>query len=250
MLTVASLGPPSVLYELVSFHLSVETLIPTASSGRPTPSLAHETHDHLNDVVAARGHGLHCRQVAIEDQAEGMLVRNIEEGQRRNRGVDVDRIEWAAEHALRHAAAVELADSLDHRHVELLDALALGQVLATLHVLGRHQSDVVLVARMMVEGEPDQSAQRILGRKVLQVQFGFDGAHAPVGLLENGDVQPLLALEVVVNHALAGPRRGGDGVYARAAQALIGELGRRHLHDPGHGAQRIVGAARWRFPGG
>ena len=200
--------------------------------------------------MAARGHGRRRCQVAIEDQAEGVFVRDIEECQCRNRGVDVDWIERAAEHALRYATAVEAADSLDHRQVELLDALAFGQVLAALHILGHHQSDVVLVARMMVEGEPDQPAQRILGRQVLQLQFSFNGAHAPVGLLENGDVQPLLALEVVVNHALAGARRGGDGVYARAAQTLVGELGRRHLHDLGHGAQRIVSAARWRLLGG
>jgi hypothetical protein len=70
-----------------------------------------------------------------------------------------------------------VADGRDGRHVEVLDALALRQELAAVDVLVHHQPDVVLVVQVVVEGEGDQAAQRVLGLQVLQVQFGLDVAH-------------------------------------------------------------------------
>jgi hypothetical protein len=157
---------------------------------------------------------------SLEDRAEGVLVRDVEEAQRRDRRMDVHRVELRAEHALRDATLVESADRLDGRHVELLDALAAGHVFAALHVLGHHQADERLVAGVVVEREGHQAAQRVLRQQVVQVQFALGGAHAPVGLLQHRDVQTFLAAEVVVDHPLAGARGGGDLVDARTAQAL------------------------------
>ena len=52
-----------------------------------------------------------------------------------------------------------------------------------------------------------------------------------VGALEHGHEQLLLAAEVVVDHPLRGARLVGDLVHARAREALVGELARRHLED-------------------
>jgi hypothetical protein len=96
---------------------------------------------------------------------------------------------------------------------------------------------------VVVEGERHQAAQRLFGRQVFQVQLRLDAAHAPVGVFQHRDVQAFLAAEVVVDHALAGARGGGDLVDARAAEALAGELLGCHFQDLGHGAGRVVGAA-------
>jgi hypothetical protein len=88
-----------------------------------------------------------------------------------------------------------------------------------------------------------QAAQRLFGWQVFQVQLRLDAAHAPVGVFQHRDVQAFLAAEVVVDHALAGARGGGDLVDARAAEALAGELLGCHLKDLRHGAGRVVGAA-------
>ena len=181
--------------------------------------------------------------IALENQPEGVLVGDVEKRQRRNRGMDVDRVQASAEHARRHAAPVQLFNDSDGRHIELPDDLALRQMDCALHVLGHHQPDVAGVTVVMVKGKTHQAAQGVLGRQLVQVELRLDAAHAPVGLLQHGKVQAFLAAEVVINHAFAGLGGRCYLVDARAAQAFFGKLGRCHVQDAGHGARRVVGAA-------
>ena len=94
---------------------------------------------HVDDIRTALGQQLRAIGVALEDQAEGVAVGDIEKAQRRDGGVDVDGIQPGAELAAGEAALVELLDGADRRFVELLDQLALRQVLAALDVLVHHQ---------------------------------------------------------------------------------------------------------------
>src|SRR3954470_5122461 len=61
-----------------------------------------------------------------------------------------------------------------------------------------------------------------------------------VGALEHRQVQPLLAAEVVVDHALAGARAGSDRIDPRPAIAPLRELGRGDLEDVAADAVGIV----------
>ena len=143
------------------------------------------------------------------------------------------------ESTLQHAL-----QAVDRRHVELLDGLAAAQVLGAMDVLGHHEPDEIGVGELVVDREADQPAQRILGRQIVQVQVGLDRAHAPVGFFEHRKVEPLLAAEVVVDHALAGAHRLGDDVDPGPCQALVRELARGDRQDVGHCPLGIVGA-RW-----
>ena len=72
------------------------------------------------------------------------------------------------------------------------------------NVLDRHQSQEVGVGFVVIEGQLCQLANGGLGRQVLDVEGLLRIAQLGVGALQDGDVQPLLAAEVVVDHALGG----------------------------------------------
>src|SRR5260370_336095 len=77
-------------------------------------------------------------------------------------------------------------------------------------------------------------------KMVEKVARGFGAADARVGLLEHGEVEPLLAAEIIVDHALAGARALGDGVDPRAAIAFPREFARGDFEDIALGALGVV----------
>src|ERR1700730_6921514 len=107
-------------------------------------------------------------------------------------------------------------------------------------VLVHHQAHELRMGVLVVEGEGDQGGERFFGRQALEIERGFGAADARVGLLEHGEVEPLLAAEIIVDHALAGARALGDGVDPRAAIALLGEFPRCDIDDVALGAFRVV----------
>ena len=132
--------------------------------------LAHEAHDHLDDAVAPRHDGRGRSRSRLKISAKVWRLATLKKlsaliDMCRSTGSMPARNTPAATPAL-----VDLAQALDGRHVELLDRLALRQVLAAVDVLGHHQADEVGVGELVVDREADQLAQRVLGRQVFQVQ--------------------------------------------------------------------------------
>ena len=171
-----------------------------------------------------------------------MAVGDVEKRERRNRRVDVYRVQPCPENALRHTPVINLLHGGNGIGVERLNALALPQIVPALDVFVHHQTDEVFVVAVVVIGELNQFLQRLHRRQVVQVQVRLDGPHASISLFEHRQVQAVLAAEVVIDHPLAGARGRCNGVDARAGEAFVGELVRGHSQDLGHGAGGVVGA--------
>src|SRR5215510_15767216 len=95
---------------------------------------------------------------------------------------------------------------------------------------------------LVVEGERNKGPQGLFGPLLFQIQRCFNRANTAVGRLQHGNVEALLAPEVVVDHALAGFGSGGNMVDPRAAEALAGELLRRNIDDVALGPVGIIDA--------
>jgi hypothetical protein len=104
-------------------------------------------------------------------------------------------------------------------------------VLAVVDVLDADQADEVRMGLMVVEGELGQAPDGRGRIEVLDVHALFGTADGAVGALEHGDEEPLLALEVVVDHPLGGARPRRDLVHARAREAVRRELVGGHVED-------------------
>ena len=98
-----------------------------------------------------------------------------------------------------------------------LDDFRFLQVLCAVQVLAVDERQEFRVLEVIFPGESNQLFERDLRIEILQVQFLFRATDVEIGLFENGLEQALLALEIVVDHALVGFRLFGDVIDARAA---------------------------------
>ena len=97
------------------------------------------------------------------------------------------------------------------------------------------------MALVVVESEAGELADRLDGVEVLDVELLLEAPDQAVRRLEDGDVEPLLAAEVVIDHPLGGARLVGDLVDPRTGVALVGELAGRHGEDVGAGPLGVPG---------
>ena len=95
--------------------------------------------------------------------------------------------------------------------------------LAAVDVLDRHQPDEGLVVEVVVEGQLGEPAHRHDRVDVVDLQLLLGLADAAVGVLQHGQVELLLAAEVVVDHPLGGAGALGDLVDPGARVARLGE---------------------------
>jgi hypothetical protein len=146
-------------------------------------SLLHEPHNGFYHLLSALGGDCFGCDVDFEDGAEGVAIGDVKEAQGADGGVDVDGAEAFAEDAASYAALVELGDGLQGGHVHTLDAFALREELGAVDVFAHHEADVIFVAGVMIKGEFDEAAQRGLRCEIIQMQIGFNGAHAAIRLL-------------------------------------------------------------------
>ena len=93
---------------------------------------------------------------------------------------------------------------------------------------------------VIVPSELDQAPHAFDRSDVEQRQLLLGLADSRVSGFEHREEQPLLVAEVVVEHALVGAGCGGDPVYARAAEAVLGEFDGRGIEDGAARAIRIA----------
>ncbi|MOA01776.1 hypothetical protein D3C78_1211980 [compost metagenome] len=169
-----------------------------------------------------------------------MAVGDAEEAERADQQVQVARLDAGTEDAGGHAAVEDFRHFGEDRLVQRADHLRLGQVRGVVDVLDADQADEVDVAVVVLEGELDHAAQCRLRVQLVELERRFGGADVAVELLQHGQVELLLAGEVVVDHPLGDVGALGDGIHPRAAQAVLGELGDGGEEDVLAGLLRVV----------
>ncbi|MNP29120.1 hypothetical protein D3C76_1221300 [compost metagenome] len=182
-------------------------------------------------------------EINLEDLAKGMAVRHPVEAERTDQQVYVQRLQALTEDPLGSPAAQDLVQRIEHGLVHRANDRRALHILAVMHVLVADDTHEIDVAIMVIEGELHQPANALTRLQFSQVQAALGVADITVELLQHLDVQLLLAVEVVVDHALGGLRALGDRIDPGASQPLLDELADRRLENVLAGLFRVVLAA-------
>ena len=83
------------------------------------------------------------------------------------------------------------------------------------------------MGKVVAPGEGHQALDRLQRVGRLEKELALGVADVGIGLLEDGEEQLVLAIEVVVDQPLVDAGALGDRLDPRAAEAVRGELGRR-----------------------
>jgi len=206
----------------------------SGTAARPGDPGQHQIGDRFAALVDRRLR----RHVDVEHARERVAVGDVVKAERADRHVELDRIDVVAEHAFLLAAVEDPPGRVDRRDIQLADDLRLLEKRPVVQVLVHDDPHGVGVGVVMVERAAHELAERFVRRPRLEVEPELDAAQPSVGGLEHREVERLLATEVVVDHALAGPGARGDLVDARPAEAVARELLGRDFHDIGHRSLR------------
>ena len=131
---------------------------------------------------------------------------------------------------------------VDRGRIQVTQDGGLGNVLAAVDVLDADQANEIGVRLVVIEGQLGQSTDRRDGVEVFDIERLLGGADFGIRLLEHGEVEPLFAAEVVVDHALGGARARGNLVDARAGVPAIGEFAARNGEDVRPGPRGVANA--------
>ncbi|GCC44868.1 hypothetical protein chiPu_0029159, partial [Chiloscyllium punctatum] len=107
-------------------------------------------------MLAPQRKPVRIAEVPVEHRRQRVAVGHVEIAHRRDRDVELDRIDVAAKQARRHTAPQDAFDACDQGQSEIGDLARLAHVAPALKVLGVDQGDVVLVLPEEREGEIDQ----------------------------------------------------------------------------------------------
>ena len=106
----------------------------------------------VGDLIAlVRRLRLRRPDVPPENLREGGAVRNVEEAERADLPMQLDRVDMGAEQLRGDTALIKHLDRVDRRDVEIADRRRALQILAVMDVLDHHHADEVLVAVMVVD---------------------------------------------------------------------------------------------------
>ncbi|ETN80764.1 hypothetical protein NECAME_17971, partial [Necator americanus] len=202
--------------------------------------LLDEAQRGVDDHLAMARAQARMRRVAPERRAERVAIAHAVKAHRTDEQVQVDGIDVVAERATRHAAREQVLDRADRARVAAAEGLQALDVFRAVNVLDGDEAHEVAVAVVIVEGEFDKPAQAFRRVQFVDVQVQFERTDVAVDLVEHGFVQPFLAAEVVIQHALGGVGALSDRVYARACETHGREFGRRHFEDIAPGLLGIV----------
>ena len=193
--------------------------------------LADVVDDHVAEHRAVALARRRVQQVAVEQRAERVPVRDAEHAEGADHHVQVDGVDVAPEDAPRPGRARGCARAVDRGRAEFAIAGDSAMCSRAVDVLDADEPDEVRVRLVVVErqlGERRRAATRV---EVLDVDLLLGLPDLRVGALQHGDEQLLLAAEVVVDHALRRAHALGDLVHARARVAVLGELARGDVED-------------------
>ena len=144
---------------------------------------------------------------------------------RQDAHVELQRIGVAREHAANVPAIEQSADRLEERRRRARDDVRLAQVLAAQQVLVAEERDEFRVVAEMRHREIDETAHAGNRVEVLERKPALGQPQLAEHALERGDVELLLAAEVVVDHPHVAAGAARDLVDARADVAVAAEFG-------------------------
>lgn len=144
-----------------------------------------------------------------EDVSESIRVRNIMKRQRADGQVDLQGIQSLGEAAVGGPARQNLAQRFK-RQTAWPEVFQIADMLSAIDILAHDNAHEGGMGRVDIEGCADQFAQslqrgqgRVIDRPFYQPEF-------LVSPFQNRRIQPFLAVEVIVNHVLAGVGPGGN----------------------------------------
>ena len=115
-------------------------------------------------------------------------------------------------------------------------------MLGPVDVFDTDEASEIRVFLVVCDREVDQLTDRGFRLQILQMHPRFDPADVAIGFFKDGDIQALLAAEVIIYRAFGRPRTGGDGIHPGAAETMIGKFLGRDRKDILLGALGIVPA--------
>ncbi len=143
--------------------------------------------------------------------------------------MQVHRSQPGAEQPLGLPTRNDLFQYPDHPAIALWHGLDLLEVFGAVDVLVHHQPHQFGMARVVMHIVFDQAAQRVGGVAAVDIDLALALAHPLVGAFQNGAVQFVLALEIIVDLALG--RLAADLVDPRPGQPLLDEFVGRKIDD-------------------
>src|SRR5579859_821124 len=154
-------------------------------------------------------------QITSKDRFKGMLVRHTEYAKGADQHMQVEGIHCATNDALRATSLHNAGDELHRPRIDARQYTRPLNMFGAMNILDRDQTQEVRVPLVVVErqlGELAYSGERV---QMVDVERLLCIAQLTVGSFQDGDVQLLLAPEVVVDHALGRAHAIGDLVDAR-----------------------------------
>src|SRR5690348_1252213 len=177
--------------------------------------------DHMIEPLVL---GLLRQEVAAEDHAQGRAVGEIEEGERRDRNVELYRIDRDLEIAAGNPTVHDRADHLDEGRMHGFNLGRMLQVPGLREILRIQERQEFRVAQEIVPGEVDQALDRLGRIEMFKVEPALLSANLLISAFENREVQTFLVADMVVQHALVGAGLGRNAVDAGAGKAVRGKL--------------------------
>src|SRR5687767_7565242 len=126
------------------------------------------TEDYFGDHLASAADVSPCAHVALKYRAEGVLVRDVEHSESGHDLVYFHRIRIGAEETVGLPAHYDASQGFYDRAIERPHRFRLPQVAAFRLVLRYHQAHETLVAKVVVEGELNDAANRVDRRQVIE----------------------------------------------------------------------------------
>src|ERR1700674_6129795 len=144
-------------------------------------------------------------QVAAEHGRERMDIGQIEITERRDRNIELQRIYPSAKQFLLLSTVQYFVQGIDERRVERPHSARTPQVSRPMQVLAIEQGEEFRVVEKILPGKGDQLADRFDRWQGEQVQLALGVAYGFVSIFQNREEQIVLALKVVIQHALVRP---------------------------------------------
>lgn len=231
----------------------VATLVGDTAIGEPAPitlpvrsgrsggdcgqfsGLDDEAENHRHDLVAQPGLFAVSLHGTLKDATERGAVGDIEEAERADVPVQVERLDSLTEDACFHAALVDALEIVDGGGIELLNGHRALEEHAVMDVLDHHHANEIRMTVVVLEGEFDQAAQCVSGAEVIKVELDLAAAHHAVGLFQTTQVQAVLVVEIIVDHALGGIGLGGDLVDPGTGQTIVCKFAHGDFNDVAFG---------------